>query len=117
MATTRAHDYLRLADCMRGIIFLGTPHHGISGSAQSATREKIYTAIMQAQLRIEDSIQRSMVQDDATLLNVVDDFTRLVATKKPQPVVFCFYETKPTSIGLIANLRDMEPVRIPSLTE
>lgn len=117
MAKAREHDYLRLTDCMRGVVFLGTLHHGISGNAQSATREKIYTAIMQAQMLIEDGLQRSMVQDDATLLNVVDDFTRFVATKKPERAVYCFYETKPTSIGLIANLRDMKPVRIPSQTE
>lgn len=110
MARAREFDYPRAAGCMRGIIFLGTPHHGITEGARTATRTDIYSAIIKAELRIQDDIHRIMVQDDAALLSVVNDFTRQVNTTQPPPDVFCYYETKATYLGLIADV-NREPVR------
>lgn len=93
-----------MADCMRGMIFLATPHNGITDSAFLTTREKVYKAITEANLHMENKTFETVIQDNEILNNVVSEFTRQVNTRTPSPQLFCFYETKPTKLGLIANI-------------
>lgn len=111
MARTREVDYPSTAGCMRGFIFLSTPHHGITEDA-AATQTDIYNAILAAKLHMQNDINKVMIHNDAMLLSVVSDFTRQVNTTEPQPNVICYYETKATDISLIANL-NIPPVGTP----
>lgn len=109
MAASNPTDYPHIFACTRGMVFLGTPHHGITDGA-SATQEQLYRAILAANMQIQDNAMRSMIQTDDHLTSVVHEFTRMVNNMgENKPTLYCFYETRASKIGKIAAI-DTRPV-------
>jgi len=109
-ATLFKEDYPNISDSVTGVVFLGTPHHGVKASSGLQTQGEIYQTIVQANLPIQDNVLHSMAQDNDTLVNIVHQFTRLVnRLQKSAPILFCFYEQKASKVGVIAGISDVPP--------
>ncbi|KAH8589025.1 hypothetical protein B0O99DRAFT_726237, partial [Bisporella sp. PMI_857] len=110
IATLHKEDYPNISDSVTGVVFLGTPHHGVSNSSGLQTQGKIYQTIVQANVQIQDNVLHSIAQDNDVLVSIVHDFTRVVSSQQESaPKLFCFFEEKTSKIGKIAGLLDMAP--------
>ncbi|KAE8442032.1 hypothetical protein EG329_003889 [Mollisiaceae sp. DMI_Dod_QoI] len=110
IATSNKDDYPRISDSVTGVVFLGTPHHGVNNSSGLQTQGRIYQTICRANLQIQDNVLHNMAQDNDMLVSTVHEFTREVSRQqKSAPILFCFYEEKTSKIGLIAGISDMAP--------
>ncbi|KAH0595025.1 hypothetical protein MHUMG1_07324 [Metarhizium humberi] len=101
MTLLQSQDWPHLFESVIGLLFLGTPHYGITESSYLNTQGQIYQAIVAAELPIEDNALHTMAHDNDLLRDTVVAFTRKIATVEPKPILFCFYEEKPTKVGLI----------------
>ncbi|KAF5012594.1 hypothetical protein FDECE_1361 [Fusarium decemcellulare] len=99
------HDWPHLSESVIGLVFLGTPHHGLNESVGLSTQGQIYKAIIAAGLRPQENALQSMAHDNDVLRGAVDSFTRIINTTKPQPTIFCFYEERETEIGQIVGMK------------
>lgn len=98
-------DYPGIYDSITGMIFLGTPHQG-SGISEMGTVGKIYEVISQQRLQIEGGLLQTIAHDNTILVDTVADFTREVKQRVGPPELFCFFERRSTSVGIIAGLKD-----------
>lgn len=100
-----------MASSMVGMVFLGTPHHGVANTSGLTTQGKVFDAIVRSEVQIQDNILHTMAHNNDVLVKAVHNFTRGIQTHKPRPPkLYCFYEEKATRIGLIAGV-DLPPVR------
>jgi protein SERAC1 len=94
----------KVLECTRGIIFLGTPHHG-SGLAQWA--EKLAQAIGLLK-QTNQQILAVLESDSEVLARIQDSFHVLIrsrAQEKLPPVeVTCFFEELPLPVVGIVSL-------------
>ncbi|KAI1087793.1 hypothetical protein F5B19DRAFT_497026 [Rostrohypoxylon terebratum] len=103
-ASFHHEDYPGIADSVTGIIFLGTPHHGVSDKSELQTQGKIYDLIVKSTTQIQDSALKTMAQDNVMLVAIVHDFTRKVNINKNGPKLFCFFESKASKVGSITGM-------------
>ncbi|KAI4593903.1 hypothetical protein KJ359_008947 [Pestalotiopsis sp. 9143b] len=106
----KALDAKRVVDCIAGMVFLGTPHYGIQNSTAFSTQGDIYQRIAQAEVPIVDDALHTMAHNNDMLVDIVSKFTRKIAVRgergEQRPKLYCFYEQKPTKVGLIAGMTD-----------
>ncbi|KAI0890817.1 hypothetical protein F4806DRAFT_485144 [Annulohypoxylon nitens] len=103
-ASFHHEDYPGIADSVTGIIFLGTPHHGVSGKSELQTQGQIYDLIVKSTTQIQDNALKTMAQDNIMLVTIVHDFTRKVSINKNGPKLFCFFESKASKVGSITGM-------------
>ncbi|ETS86336.1 hypothetical protein PFICI_00164 [Pestalotiopsis fici W106-1] len=97
IANSHREDHPRVANCIAGVVFLGTPHAGIQDSAAFSTLGQLYQGIAQSQLPIEDHALQTMAQDNDVLVRTVHTFTRSItnqASNVNATKLFCFFETQ-----------------------
>lgn len=99
-----------MTEYITGMVFLGTPHHGVASTSGLTTQGNIYAHIVESEFQIQDNAIQTMAHDNEVLRNTVHNFTRRVKTCQPQPELFCFYEQVSTKVGLIVGLNE-SPVR------
>ncbi|KAG8165995.1 hypothetical protein KVR01_004547 [Diaporthe batatas] len=104
----RSSEYPSIYDSITGMVFLGTPHYG-SSISNMASLGDIYETIRQQNLQTDDSLLKTIAHDNTVLVETVDDFVVDVKQQAPGPEIFCFFEKRPTQIGVIANLDDKLP--------
>src|SRR6478735_6385847 len=76
-AFTHKEDYPYIHESVIGMVFLGTPHHGLRESSGLSTQSKVYQAILASKLSIQDNALKTMAHDNDLLRNSVDGFTRM----------------------------------------
>ncbi|XXG99884.1 NAD-dependent isocitrate dehydrogenase [Hypoxylon texense] len=109
-ATLHKEDHAGISDSVVGMIFLGTPHHGIHGNSGLQTQGQIYEAIAAAKVQMEDNVLNTIAQDNDVLVNTVHNFTRSVTNlRNSAPKLFCFWEQKKCKIGRVAGIADIPP--------
>ncbi|EXA30664.1 hypothetical protein FOVG_17961 [Fusarium oxysporum f. sp. pisi HDV247] len=91
-------------DNVNGMVFLGTPHHGVADGVLS-TQGQIYQSILASKLRVEPNILASVERNNDVLKSVVHNFTRRVHNIARRPEIFCFYEQRITNVGAIVGLK------------
>ncbi|KAK7423679.1 hypothetical protein QQX98_000869 [Neonectria punicea] len=104
MAALHTADCPNICDSITGMVFLGTPHQGITDNSALSTQGKIYSAIVQAKVQIQDNALQTMAQNHEMLVNTVHNFTRKVNTSKPPPKLYCFFEQKKSKVGRLVGL-------------
>ncbi|KAI0890819.1 hypothetical protein F4806DRAFT_485147 [Annulohypoxylon nitens] len=105
-------DYPYIADSIVGMIFLGTPHHGIHNSSAFGTQGQIYKAIIEANVQVEYGLMKTIIQDNEILVQTVHHFARAIRLRRDDaPKVFCFYEQKPSRVGRVIGL-DAHPLEL-----
>ncbi|KAI1087795.1 hypothetical protein F5B19DRAFT_474093 [Rostrohypoxylon terebratum] len=103
-------DYPSIADSIVGMIFLGTPHHGIPDNCSFGTQGQIYKAVMEANVHVECGLIETIAQDNEILVNTVHNFTRIVELRREDaPKLCCFYEQKASRVGRLVGL-DSHPL-------
>lgn len=110
-----AEDYPGIYDSITGIIFMGTPHSG-TDMVQGKTLAEVFKLIIAStestqatsfKVQIEDGLLKSVAQDNASLVNAVNDFTRDVKLRKDlAPEIFCFFEQRATPVGRLVGLEN-----------
>ncbi|CAG7561103.1 unnamed protein product [Fusarium equiseti] len=80
-AFTHKEDYPYIHESVIGMVFLGTPHHGLRESSGLSTQSKVYQAILASKLSIQDNALKTMAHDNDLLRNSVDGFTRMITTR------------------------------------
>ncbi|KAH6689853.1 hypothetical protein F5X68DRAFT_254489 [Plectosphaerella plurivora] len=105
MASSNEIDYPDIFRSTRGMIFIGTPFRGIPESSQLKTSSAIYDAIAAMRVDYQDNILRTIAQDNELLNATVAEFARKISTTPRSPMLFCFFEQRPTNIGAIAGLK------------
>lgn len=102
-----------MANSLAGMVFLGTPHHGVQNSSAFTTQGKIYQIIAQSEVQVVNDALHTMAQDNEKLVDIVHNFTRSINNQREnKPILFCFSESKSTPIGYIVGIKDMEKVRV-----
>ncbi|KAF4494158.1 kinesin [Fusarium agapanthi] len=91
-------------DNVNGMVFLGTPHHGVADGVLS-TQGQIYQSILASKLHVEPNILGSVERNSDVLKSVVHNFTRRVHNIARRPEIFCFYEQRITNVGAIVGLK------------
>lgn len=104
MSSLHSSDWPHVSQAMRGMVFLGTPIHGVAKDSILTTQGQIYAAIVAASLQVQDNALHTIAQDNDVLVSAVHEFTRKITASKSAPKLFCFYEQKATNIGAIASL-------------
>lgn len=106
LARQKPEKHLRnILDCTRGIVFLGTPHHG-SGLAQWAERlAKTIGVLKQTNSHILEVLE----SDSEVLARIQDGFHTMVRSRnldKLQPIeITCFYEELPlVGVGIVSKV-------------
>ncbi|RYP60580.1 hypothetical protein DL771_010471 [Monosporascus sp. 5C6A] len=103
-------DYLGISDSVTGMLFLGTPHHGVKENSQFQTEGQIYQAIAETNTQVEDNVLKTLAQDNEMLVSVHYDFTRTVCKHgNCGPKIFCFFEQQKSKVGRIAGLENVSP--------
>ncbi|XDG03867.1 hypothetical protein ABKA04_003482 [Annulohypoxylon sp. FPYF3050] len=98
-------DHPDIADAIVGMIFLGTPHHGIPDNSAFGTQGQIYKAIIEANVQVEYGLMGTIAQDNDTLVTTVHNFTRILEVRRDDaPKLFCFYEQKASRVGRLIGL-------------
>jgi hypothetical protein len=100
MAKANNFDFPRISSSTTGMVFMGTPHRGTGKALQ--TQGQLYKAIVAANLDVEDSILLTLEEGNETLVDVVNEFTRLIHGQPPVKI-FSFFEQKSTAVGAIVN--------------
>ncbi|KAF7530888.1 hypothetical protein G7054_g9423 [Neopestalotiopsis clavispora] len=98
IANAHREDHPRVAQCIAGVVFLGTPHSGIHNRAAFSTLGQLYQGIARSNLPVQDNALQTMAQDNEVLVKVVHEFTRTItiqASNGNGPKLFCFFETEP----------------------
>ncbi|KAJ5253144.1 hypothetical protein N7489_003554 [Penicillium chrysogenum] len=99
----RSEQHLhRILDCTRGIIFLGTPHHGAGLAKWAEVVSRSIGLLKQTNSKIVDVLKH----DSEVLARIQDGFHAIVkehSTAETPPIeVTCFYEELPVlGVGLI----------------
>ncbi|CAJ0555493.1 Ff.00g055580.m01.CDS01 [Fusarium sp. VM40] len=91
-------------DNVNGMVFLGTPHHGVADGILS-TQGQIYQSILASKLHVEPNILASVERNSDVLKSVVHNFTRRIHNVTRRPEIFCFYEQRITNVGAIVGLK------------
>ncbi|KAF5673263.1 nb-arc domain-containing protein [Fusarium denticulatum] len=91
-------------DNVNGMVFLGTPHHGVADGVLS-TQGQIYQSILASKLHVEPNILGSVERNSDVLKSVVHNFTRRIHNIARSPEIFCFYEQRITNVGAIVGLK------------
>ncbi|KAJ5216200.1 uncharacterized protein N7498_002607 [Penicillium cinerascens] len=96
------HRLQNIARCTRGIIFLGTPHHGAGLAKWAEVVSKSIGLIKQTNSDIVDVLKR----DSEVLARIQDGFHTMIKARsvaEPPPIeVTCFYEELPVlGIGFV----------------
>ncbi|OTA55630.1 hypothetical protein K449DRAFT_376402 [Hypoxylon sp. EC38] len=104
-------DFLGIYDSITGIVFLGTPHHGVSDSSQLRTQSQLYNAIVNANIQVQPNILHTIAHDNDVLVKCVHDFTRVVELldRSESPQLYCFFEQMESKIGQKARMPDLPP--------
>ncbi|KAI0383586.1 hypothetical protein F5Y04DRAFT_278767 [Hypomontagnella monticulosa] len=106
-------EFSGVSDSITGVVFLGTPHHGVVGNSGLQTQGQIYQTIVQANVQVQDNVLHSMAENNQILVACVYDFTRLISGQIPgqqhPPKIYCFYEQKAAKVGLIAGIPGIPP--------
>ncbi|RYP44909.1 hypothetical protein DL768_008685 [Monosporascus sp. mg162] len=109
-ATLHKDDHLDISDSVTGMLFLGTPHHGVKENSQLQTQSQLYQAIAQTNTRVEDNVLKTLAQDNEMLVSVHFDFTRIVGRHgNSAPMIYCFFEQQKTKVGRIGGLENFSP--------
>ncbi|KAI1662004.1 hypothetical protein F4813DRAFT_343179 [Daldinia decipiens] len=104
-AALHHQDHPGIADSIVGMIFLGTPHHGVPDSSALGTQGQIYKAIIEAKVQVQYGLMGTIAQDNDILVNTVHNFTRIVELRRDNaPKLCCFYEQKGSHIGRVIGL-------------
>ncbi|KAK7935971.1 TPR-like protein [Apiospora marii] len=96
-----SEDYPGIFDSITGMIFLGTG---------PLTLSQVYRTVVAAEVQMQDNVLYSMSQESDVLQETVYNFTRAVGNlqaKDKAPQIFCFYESKPTNVGLVVGRKNM----------
>ncbi|XDG03869.1 hypothetical protein ABKA04_003484 [Annulohypoxylon sp. FPYF3050] len=97
-------DYPGISNSVTGILFLGTPHHGVNGKSELQTQGQIYDLIIKSTTQVQDNALQTMAQDNTVLVSTVHEFTRKVSVVENGPELFCFYESKASKVGFITGM-------------
>lgn len=89
-------DYPHIYNSSTGFVTLGTPFEGFSVEKGLSS---IYEDIAKTGLRSETNLVEGVSRGNDVLVNVVDEFTREIATRGSPPLVFCFYEQRLGNFG------------------
>ncbi|KAI8213553.1 hypothetical protein K4K52_004602 [Colletotrichum sp. SAR 10_76] len=106
LAQTLTSDYPGISASTSGIVFMGTPHRGTGSALHS--QGKIYQAVVRAQCETQGNILEVLEENNETLVDVVDEFTRLVHVATPKVEIVCFFEQMSTSVGKIVQDDDIK---------
>ncbi|KAM0544234.1 hypothetical protein ACHAPJ_011923 [Fusarium lateritium] len=85
-------------DNVKGMVFLGTPHHGVADGILSEPGQ-IYQTILASKIHHDRNILDSVQRNNDVLKGVVQKFTRRIHNMFPRPEIFCFFEQKATKVG------------------
>ncbi|KAJ4267087.1 hypothetical protein NW762_003185 [Fusarium torreyae] len=88
-------------DSVKGMVFLGTPHHGVADGILSQPGQ-IYRSILASNIHHDRNILDSVQRNNDVLKRVVHDFTRRIHNMSPRPEIYCFFEQKATNVTKVA---------------
>lgn len=116
MAKGNDIDYPGIYQSTIGMIFMGTPHHGTSGTSLH-NKGAIYKAIAAAQLHNQAGILNIFETGNEILDELVEVFMRLITLSSrpgngPDTDVFCFYEQVETTVGKIVGQPDIKVSKV-----
>ncbi|KXJ85652.1 hypothetical protein Micbo1qcDRAFT_127656 [Microdochium bolleyi] len=94
-------DYPGLAAAIIGTIFLATPFQGLESQAGFHPQGQVYAMIVAADVEMQDNVFQSISRDNDTLIDTVTTFTRHLELEERRPMVFCFFEQKPSPVGRV----------------
>ncbi|GJC99405.1 hypothetical protein ColKHC_08231 [Colletotrichum higginsianum] len=103
MAALQEGDYPGIWKSTKGMMFLGTPHSGVNDGTNLTKQGQIYDAIVARKLEVQDNVLLTVARDNDVLVDAVSEFARKVSTSAPPPMLFSFYELKPTNLGAIVG--------------
>ena len=89
----------QLANCVRCIAFLGTPHHG-SDETRWAESAKVFLSYCRAS---NQQVTKELVEKSEKLAKLGVQFPNLLSSRAQKPEIkieiVCFYESLPTKRG------------------
>ncbi|CAH0036396.1 unnamed protein product [Clonostachys solani] len=98
-------DYRRILQSTRGIIFMGTPHHG----SEAASYAQHLTNWMSSMKQFNTKLLEALKKDSEMLENIHDDFCSLIREKRQSsmesaPGIVCFFEELPMrALGCVVS--------------
>lgn len=104
-AKQRPEEHLqKILECTRGIVFLGTPHHG-SGLAHWADKLGIAIGILK---QTNPEILATLKSDSEVLARIQDGFHAMIRQRNqdgfPSIDITCFYEELPLlGVGIVSR--------------
>uniref|UniRef100_A0A8H7NIQ7 GPI inositol-deacylase n=1 Tax=Bionectria ochroleuca TaxID=29856 RepID=A0A8H7NIQ7_BIOOC len=98
-------DYRQIFQSTRGIIFMGTPHHG----SEAASYAQHLTNWMSSMKQVNTKLLEALKKDSEMLENIHDDFCSLIREKRQSsmesaPGIVCFFEELPMrALGYVVS--------------
>ncbi|CAH0004006.1 unnamed protein product [Clonostachys byssicola] len=98
-------DYRQIFQSTRGIIFMGTPHHG----SEAASYAQHLTNLMSSMKQVNTKLLEALKKDSEMLENIHDDFCLLIREKRQSsmeraPGIVCFFEELPMrALGCVVS--------------
>jgi hypothetical protein len=97
---------LEIPNATTGIVFLGTPFRGAGGITSSQLISSILAkekGIEKQDFDIQPRILNFLNADSEQLISTVEDFSRYCNMDKEYIKCHCFFEERPTPIGLVVD--------------
>lgn len=101
------HAHPDLLQSVAGIVFFGTPFHGIEGALGNGRIEEYVRSHGDP---VKGDILSVLRPTNHDLNDTLHDFTRIATDAVRLPTIVCFYEQKASKVWAIAGDRDAQEV-------
>ncbi|KAI3338180.1 hypothetical protein F4824DRAFT_459924 [Ustulina deusta] len=112
LVTNYKGKYPGISNSTAGMVFLGTPFHGIASDSGMTTMGELYRTIVESNVQTQDNVLHTIAHDNDVLVNTVSEFGTLLESSlnSVKPKIFCFYEQKASKIAQrVAGISGVKP--------